>query len=146
MKHLRCLTFLALLSLFLGGCETPSAIQTSSAIQLIPVDNPMPRVPTEKEIIDISRVSVIPRAIYQTAPQYPFVLRKNNIQGTATVIFIVGPDGSVVDACIVKATDIRFGEAAVAAIYQWRFNPGEVNGRRVYTRMMVPIGFSLSDH
>jgi RNA polymerase sigma factor (sigma-70 family) len=36
-----------------------------------------------------------------------------------------------------------FDSAAIQAVSQWRFQPGQVNGHAVYTHMRVPIVFSL---
>jgi len=91
-------------------------------------------------------LTAVPKVIYQVPPQYPFELRKANVTGSAVVEFIINTNGDVVNAFAVAASDPRFGEAAVAAVCRWKFQPGIRNGRTVNTRLQVPIYFSLEDN
>lgn len=86
-----------------------------------------------------------PIPTFQTRPQYPFELRAANVTGTVIVDFYVKTDGTVANAVAIRATDRRFGTAAVAAVSAWRFIPGRRTGRLVTTHMQVPIVFSLSE-
>jgi len=105
------------------------------------VENPIAATPPE--VYDISQVEVVPVAIKQSAPRYPKELRQQWVSGEGVVIFTVLTDGSVSDASIVRATDVRFGEAAVEAVMKWRFRPAKVGGSPVKCRIMVPIEFNL---
>lgn len=121
--------------LLLAGCGT-------STFQLRPVNNPMPAL--GHETLDVSRVTDKPRAIKQSPPRYPVDLRRAGVQGEAMIMFIVDREGAVRDAMVLKATDYRFGEAALAAVSSWRFLPATIDDRPVACRMMVPIVFSLN--
>jgi protein TonB len=83
-----------------------------------------------------------PLGIFRSRPLYPLELKKGRVGGEATVLFIVRRDGSISDAMVVKATDIRFGESALAGILRWRFKPALVSGQAVDCRLMVPITYS----
>jgi TonB family protein len=85
-----------------------------------------------------------PAPTFQARPQYPVELRAASVTGTALVDFYVKTDGTVANAVSIRATDIRFATAAVAAVGAWRFNPGRRSGRLVVTHLQVPIVFSLS--
>ncbi|MES2696030.1 MAG: energy transducer TonB [Verrucomicrobiota bacterium] len=126
---------LALLAL--AGCAT------AEKVMLQPVDNPI--APTPTGVYDISQVKVMPTPTHQSRPRYPFELRKAGISGEAVTIFTVKTDGTVADASTTKATDIRFGEAAVESVLKWRFRPAQVDGVPVNCRMMVPIVFELNN-
>jgi protein TonB len=63
------------------------------------------------------------------------------VGGDATILFTVKADGSMTDAMIVKASDIRFGDAAREAVLEWRFRPALLKGKPVDCRLMVPIKF-----
>jgi protein TonB len=65
------------------------------------------------------------------------------VSGEGIVSFIIDTEGNVVDAVVVQATDVRFGEAAVEAVLKWKFRPAELNGQVVPCHMTVPIVFSL---
>ena len=139
---------LILVSAALSGCATQKDVglrpaEAQGPFELRPVENPIP--PTPVGVYDISKVTRPPRAILQPAPLYPFALRTHNISGEAVIYFIVKTDGSVGDAAIVRATDIRFGLAALQAILKWRLHPAEVDGHPVNCRLMVPVGFSLNN-
>jgi TonB family protein len=119
----------------LAGCAT------TEKMALQPMQMPMPVTPPG--VYDISQVSVPPRPTFQARPQYPFALRRAGATGEGVIVFIVRRDGNVGDAVIFRASDIRFGEAALAAVVQWRFQPAQLRGVPVDCMMMVPIVFTL---
>jgi TonB family protein len=93
---------------------------------------------------DISRVNTVPAVVTQARPVYPFELRLVGATGDALIQFIVDIDGTVSEAFIVRTHDIRLGESALAAVRQWTFQPGRVNGQAVRTVMQVPIVYTLN--
>lgn len=74
-------------------------------------------------------------------PTYPAELMADKISGEATVQFTVRADGTVTDLQVVSSSHPAFGPAAVAAIAQWKFGPGQKDGRAVNTTMRVPVKF-----
>ena len=54
--------------------------------------------------------------------------------------------GKVRDARTIRAAHEDFGEAAMAVIMTWKFNPGFKNGRAVATRMQKIIRFELNEN
>jgi TonB family protein len=126
-----------LASASLLGCSTPQ----NSALH--PVENPVPSVASD--VYDVSKVEVLPRPMNQIRPIYPDELRSRRIDGQGVIAFTVKTDGQVGDAVIVRATDIRFGESAMAAVLKWHFTPAMIGGRPVNCRMVVPVSFSVSD-
>jgi protein TonB len=99
--------------------------------------------PEGSTIYPAATLDRVPKAIFMASPQYPFELRRGHVQGKVIVRFIIGPDGSVTSARAISSPDPLFSQAAEAAVRQWRFEPGEKNGRKVYTQTEVPITFSL---
>jgi protein TonB len=81
-----------------------------------------------------------PRAIYQPAPILTSQLRQK-APGTVQVLFIVDERGAVESPIVQAASDPAFGAPALAAVKQWRFEPGKRNGQAVRFRMRVPITF-----
>jgi len=94
-----------------------------------------PSVPTSTPPVPIGRAK----------PDYPFELRRDGITGEAIVEFIVNKEGKVSSAHVVRTTHPGFVAPAVEAVLNWKFKPGTKNGRKVATRMQVPIVFALSD-
>jgi len=81
-----------------------------------------------------------PRVIYQANPVITPELRKK-APGTAHVVFVVDKQGRVQDAVVQSSTDPVFERAALAAVKQWKFEPGTRSGEPVRFRMRVPIVF-----
>jgi TonB family protein len=104
----------------------------------------IPTTPVPADTHDISQLDVMPVARFQARPQYPFALRRANIEGEAVTEFIVDTQGNVQRAYALRATHPEFADAAVAAVSKWKFKPGMKNGRTVNTRMQVPIVFTLN--
>jgi protein TonB len=81
-----------------------------------------------------------PRAIHQPSPTLNAEARRK-APGTVYVLFTVDPDGRVSDPVVQKSTDPVFEKPALAAVKQWKFEPGKRNGQAVRFRMRVPITF-----
>jgi periplasmic protein TonB len=81
-----------------------------------------------------------PRALSQPSPvMTPEIRRK--APGTVYILFLVGTDGRVENPMVQKSSDPIFEKAALAAIKQWKFEPGKRSGQPVRFRMRVPITF-----
>lgn len=88
---------------------------------------------------------VTPAVLTQARPQYPFDLRRAGISGEALIEFTVNVTGRVENAFVVRATDIRLAEAALAAVNQWTFRAGTLNGEPIPFVMQIPIVFTLNE-
>jgi protein TonB len=81
-----------------------------------------------------------PRVIYQPGPNLTAQTRRK-APGTVYIIFVVDQNGRVVNPTVQKSTDPVFTKPALAAVKQWKFEPGKRNGKAVRFRMRVPITF-----
>lgn len=95
-------------------------------------------------LISSSELDQRPRAVYQPSPNVTDRMRKR-APGTVYVIFIVNKRGRVERAKVQRASDPIFAEPALAAVKQWKFEPGRRNGEPVRFRMRVPITFPKSN-
>lgn len=82
-----------------------------------------------------------PRVLSQPAPEYPSALRKQKLDGTVYVLFMVNRTGRVDTPIVQKSTNPAFEAAALQAVKRWKFEPGKRNGAAVVFRMRVPITF-----
>lgn len=117
----------------LAGCETapqPVKLQPVESSTHLPLNGP-------------AHFDQPPSVIAQQRPVYPRELRAAGVQGEARVELIVGVDGTVTDAIAIKATDVRFANAAIACVRGWKFRPATLDGKPVPTRLQVPIEFTL---
>jgi bla regulator protein blaR1 len=81
----------------------------------------------------------------RTVPAYPAVAVRQGREGRAEVRLKVDRDGRVVDVEIVEETPagLGFGQAAVQAVEQWRFEPFTRNGEAI--RHEIQTGFDFTD-
>lgn len=84
-----------------------------------------------------------PKVIRTLKPTYPFAMRRAGIQGRVVVNFVVDTNGNVRIPFATESTHPGFRNAAIDAVAEWKFKPGKRGGRKVNTRMQVPIIFSI---
>lgn len=100
--------------------------------------------PSAEESIMTLPVDYAPRPVEQVRPTYPPELRGAKIEGEARIAIVIDSDGVVRNPEVVFATRPEFGQAALEAVIQWKFLPGIKGGRKVNTRLVVPIVFSIN--
>ncbi len=99
----------------------------------IPISNPVSSE-TEKPI-----------PAWQKAPIYPGPLRRQGIEGNASVRFFVDPEGFTQDVTSTKATHPEFAKAAIEAVKFWRLKVPLDPNTGLSPPQQVPIIFSISD-
>ena len=110
-----------------------------------PTSRPSHRTPRAGgSIFNVAELDQTPQPTSRRPPQYPAAFRKAGLEGKATVAFIVDADGQVQEAESVNSTDPAFAAAAVAAVQEWKFQPGLKDGIPVNTRLQVPIVFRVN--
>lgn len=96
-------------------------------------------------IFNLADLDRVPEPILQPAPLFPISMRRESLTATVTVEFVVDTQGAVVGAFVLSSTNAGFDSAAVAGVSKWKFRAGVKQGRKVNTRMRVPIMFAYSD-
>jgi TonB family protein len=86
---------------------------------------------------------IFPKVISRNLPNYPVGLRASGFRGEVLVDFVVDIEGRVRDAFVVRSLNPAFDDPALAAVCDWRFEPGRIGERPVNTHMQVPIIFNL---
>jgi periplasmic protein TonB len=81
-----------------------------------------------------------PRAIVQQQPRLGAQLRKK-VPASVAVLFTVDASGRVEDPIVQSSTDREFEAPVLAAIRQWKFEPGKRGGQPVRFRMRQPFSF-----
>ncbi len=87
--------------------------------------------------------TILPRSSRRCPPRYPSNLRRAGATGNVTVAFVVTEKGLVTDVKIKKSTNAKFNKAAIEAVGKWKFKPGVKAGKKVKTRVVIPINFKL---
>jgi TonB family protein len=73
---------------------------------------------------------------------YPDVAQKARVQGVVICEVLIGPDGRVADARVVRSIQL-LDQAAVDAVRQWEFTPTLLNGNPIPVIMTVTVNFTL---
>jgi protein TonB len=84
-----------------------------------------------------------PITIRRVEPVYPPLLVRAKMSGYAIVECIVEKDGRITSAEVVETNHVLFGDAARAAVLQWTFLPGRLNGDPVPTIFSLTVNFQV---
>jgi len=95
---------------------------------------------TTEELFSEVDLDQKPKVVYDVPPVLSPALRRRT-PATVVVLFDVTPDGRVENPSVQKSTDSAFESAAIAAVRQWRFEPGKRNNEPVRFRMRLPMRF-----
>ena len=83
-----------------------------------------------------------PAKINDVRPIYPQIAVANRVEGLVMIEAIIGTDGSVKEARVIKSVPL-LDRAAVDAVMQWKFTPTLLNGVPVPVIMTVTVNFTL---
>ena len=116
---------------------TPGVDTEDKIVVAPPTEDEMPRL---GEYVYTDELPVLITAV---KPNYPDIARDAGVDGQVTVQALVGKDGHVKDAKVVKSIAM-LDAAAVAAVKQFVFKPALANNRPVAVWVAVPVRFSLN--
>ena len=97
-----------------------------------------------KNVFNLADLDRIPEPIFQPAPVFPHRLKHEVQYAEVLVEFIVDEKGKVPWAKVVDSSHRGFENAAILGVSRWQFRAGMKNGKRVNTRMQVPLRFRIN--
>ncbi len=83
-----------------------------------------------------------PTRIVDVKPVYPAVAQQERVQGVVIYEVLVGPDGRVMDARVLRSIPL-LDQAGLDAVRQWVFTPTLLNGNPVPVITTVTVNFTL---
>ena len=95
-------------------------------------------------IFNLADLDHVPEPVVQPSPIFPQSMKREVSYARVVVEFIVDTDGRVHSPVVTDTTIVGFEDAAMSGVSRWRFRPGMRSGRRVNTRMSVPIIFRVN--
>ena len=120
--------------------EKPSSMPTAPVIAPQPISRPAPAVVNTEPRIS---TGVVP--LERVPPKYPARAASRHIEGWVKIEFTITTDGTVDNAVVVEAEPAEvFDEAALKAIYQWKFKEKIANGVAVEQRAVQTLQFKLT--
>jgi TonB family protein len=93
-----------------------SALESSASVPIIPSSTAKGLEPAE--------------LLQGKKPDYPFIARQSNIQGSVVVHFRISSTGEVQNVSVVRGSPLLVN-AAVQAVKAWRYKPARLNGSPV---------------
>ena len=95
-------------------------------------------------VISANAAGVTPPVALETvSPVYPELARKVHVEGVVVLEAIIGSDGSVRDARILRSTSPLLEAAALEAVRRWRYEPARIGTRPVPVYLSVVVTFAL---
>ena len=83
-----------------------------------------------------------PKKIKDVKPVYPESAKAAGVQGIVIIEIIIGTDGSVNEAKVLRPVP-ELDRAAIDAVMQWKYTPTLLNGEPVKVIMTVTVTFTL---
>ncbi len=84
-----------------------------------------------------------PEKLSGPVPVYPEAARRARIQGVVVLECIIGKDGAVREAKVLRGLPLGLTEAAVDAVKKWKFKPSTLNGKPVEVLYILTVRFNL---
>lgn len=122
--------FGALIIVIVVGCGLPMKAATNQAAPDI-------------EISELQKRGKPPVARVQAPPQYPYEMSRAGIRGLVRIEYVIDERGEVVNARAIESNNPAFERPALIAAGRWKFQPGQLEGRAVRTRVSQLIEFNL---
>jgi protein TonB len=83
-----------------------------------------------------------PVRIKYVMPEYPEIARASRVQGVVILEAIIGADGKVASARVLRSNPL-LEQAALAAVTAWEYTPTLLNGKPTPVIMTVTVAFTL---
>lgn len=100
---------------------------------------------TDIPVVPFWKVEIKPQPINIPVPTYPDMARSAGIEGQSVVEALVGTDGSVSDARILKSSgNSSLDAAAVEAAMRSKFTPAKQRDKPVRVWVSIPFRFTLN--
>ncbi len=96
------------------------------------------------EIRKVGRSVEAPVLVERTEPNYSEGLRRARKEGVVVLEAIIGADGCVQDAGVLKSADPALDLEAARAVTQWKYRPAVLDGRPVRVYLTVTVTFRLN--
>ena len=119
------------------------------AIRFMPPPPPPPPAPGALTAVNWAPNAVrvggnvhAPTKVKHVAPVYPPIAQSAGLQGVVILESVIGVDGRVQDARVVRSIPL-LDQAALDAVKQWEFTPTLLNGAPVPVIMTMTVQFSL---
>jgi periplasmic protein TonB len=95
----------------------------------------------EQRVYEVGAGVSAPRLIEKAAPDYSDEAREARIEGAVSMSVEIHPDGRAHNIQVTRALGSGLDEQAIAAVEQWRFEPGLKAGEAVIVNATIVMNF-----
>ena len=95
----------------------------------------------DAKVYDIGNGVTAPKVLSKVEADYTQGAEDKRVQGTVFMVLVIGTDGLAHDISVERGIGSGLDEKAVAALQQWRFQPGTKDGKPVQVRAHIEINF-----
>ena len=99
--------------------------------------------PQTEKVHRIGEGATPPEVTKRVDPELSEEARRDKVQGTVVLSFVVGVDGIPRDITVKRSFGHGLDEKAIEALRQWRFEPGRKDGQPVPTTVTIEVNFHL---
>jgi TonB family protein len=85
-----------------------------------------------------------PKLIEKTEPQYTQQAKDAGIEGSVQMSAVISKEGVAEEIKVVKGLDPGLDKNAIAAVQQWKFEPGTKDGKPVRVIATIEVNFRLN--
>jgi protein TonB len=132
--------------------EIPEAVEKE--VVLPPVEEKIEETPmpvTETADVDSSLLpietefgaAVAPSFLHREMPVYPTYARRIGMEGKTVLKLTIDERGNLLNVEVVERAGYGFTESAVDAIKKSTFLPAKKNGKRIASKALLPVRFTL---
>jgi TonB family protein len=119
-----------------------SSAESKPAPQPPPVKAPLPAAaPADAPPLRVTEPAQRAKLVDHVTPAYPVEATQEHITGMVQLDVIIAKDGTVRSVNIVTGNPV-LGQAATAAVKQWRYQPTLVNNHAVEVETMVTVAYT----
>jgi periplasmic protein TonB len=101
------------------------------------------QTPANEPVYDQGNGVTQPRVAKSVTVGYSTEAMRRKLSGAIKLRCIVSNDGTTRDVELVRGLERQMDEKAVAALKQWRFEPGQREGKPVAVRITVDMTFTM---
>ena len=81
--------------------------------------------------------------LHRVLPPYPHMAQVIHLNGVVIVDCVIGRDGRIRDAHVIRSSNSVFEQPALDAVQQWTFKPGTLYGQPVDTYFELTVTFTI---
>jgi len=111
--------------------------------EVLPSNDDLPEEEALPDPTPIFQLTSMPRMIHSEAPVFPPLMRAQGKEGKVKLELLIDAKGNIRKITVLKSAGEAFDQAAIKAISNSSFSPGNIDGKPVAVLLRMPVRFTL---